>query len=67
LTHSCPARATPKCWAALAKGALRRKIPALKQALAGTFKPHHTLIGSHLLAHLDYLDERDYPARRHPS
>jgi len=47
----------PEVLAELAKGALRKKIPALKQALAGTFKPHHTLIVSHILAHLDYLDE----------
>jgi transposase len=47
----------PEVLAQLAKGTLRNKIPALKQALAGTFKPHHTLIVSHILAHLDYLDE----------
>jgi transposase len=47
----------PDVLAELAKGALRKKIPALKRALAGTFKPHHTLIVSHILAHLDYLDE----------
>jgi transposase len=47
----------PEVLAELAKGALRKKIPALKQALAGTFKPHHTLIVSHILAHLDYLEE----------
>jgi transposase len=47
----------PEVLAQLAKGALRNKIPALKQALAGTFKPHHTLIVSHILAHLDYLDQ----------
>ena len=38
----------PEVLAALAKGALHRKIPAPKQALAATFKPHHTLIGSHI-------------------
>jgi transposase len=47
----------PEVLAELAKGALRKKLPALRQALAGTFKPHHTLIVSHILAHLDYLDE----------
>jgi transposase len=47
----------PEVLAELAKGTLRKKLPALKQALAGTFKPHHTLIVSHILAHLDYLDE----------
>ena len=29
----------------------------MQQALAGNFKPHHSLIVSHILAHLDYLDE----------
>jgi transposase len=47
----------PEVLAELAKGALRKKLPALRRALAGTFKPHHTLIVSHILAHLDYLDE----------
>jgi transposase len=47
----------PEMLAELAKGALRKKLPALRQALAGTFKSHHTLIVSHILAHLDYLDE----------
>jgi transposase len=47
----------PEVLAELAKGALRKKLPALKQALTGTFKPHHTLIVSHILAHLDHLDE----------
>ena len=41
----------------LARGTLRKKLPALKQALAGQFKPHHTLIVAHILAHIDYLDE----------
>lgn len=47
----------PEVLAALARGRLRAKLPALKQALAGSFKPHHALIVSHILAHLDYLEE----------
>src|SRR3989449_1015691 len=47
----------PEVLAELAKGTLRKKIPELERALAGKFKPHHTLIVSHILAHLDYLDE----------
>jgi transposase len=47
----------PEVLAELAKGTLRKKLPALKQALAGEFKPHHSVIVSHILAHLDYLDE----------
>jgi transposase len=46
----------PEVLAELARGTLRKKLPALKQALAGQFKPHHTLIVAHILAHLDYLD-----------
>jgi transposase len=47
----------PEVLAELARGTLRKKLPALKQALAGQFKPHHTLIVAHILAHLDHLDE----------
>jgi len=36
---------------------LRKKIPALRQALVGRFRPHHAFLLSHLLAHIDYLDE----------
>jgi len=38
-------------------GARRRKLPALRQALAGRFRPHHAFLVSQVLAHLDYLDE----------
>ena len=47
----------PDVLAELARGRLRAKLPALRQALVGNFKPHHALIVSHILAHLDYLDE----------
>jgi transposase len=47
----------PEVLAELARGRMRSKLPALKQALAGHFKPHHALIVSHILTHLDYLDE----------
>ena len=43
--------------AELAQGKLRRKLPALREALVGRFRPHHALLVSQLLAHLDYLDE----------
>jgi transposase len=48
----------PEILADLAKGKLRTKIPALKQALAGRFEAHHALIVSAILAHLDFLDEQ---------
>lgn len=47
----------PEVLADLARGLLRKKLPALKEALTGNFRPHHALIVSHILAHLDYLDE----------
>jgi transposase len=43
--------------AELARGRMRSKLPALRQALEGNFKPHHALIVTHILAHLDYLEE----------
>jgi transposase len=43
--------------AELARGRMRSKLPVLRQALEGNFKPHHALIVSHILAHLDYLEE----------
>ena len=47
----------PQVLADLARGKLRRKLPALRQALAGRFRPHHAFLASQLLAHVDYLDE----------
>src|SRR3972149_73806 len=41
----------------LAKGRLRAKLPALRQALAGRFRGHHAFLVSQLLAHLDYMEE----------
>jgi transposase len=41
----------------LARGKLRRKLPALRQALHGRFRPHHAFLIGQLLGHLDYLDE----------
>jgi transposase len=43
--------------AELARGVLRKKLPALRQALAGRFRPHHAFLVGQLLAHLDYLDD----------
>lgn len=48
----------PDVLAELAKGRLRAKIPALKEALVGRFDPQHALIVSAILAHLDFLDEQ---------
>jgi transposase len=48
----------PEVLAELAKGKLRTKIPALKEALVGYFDRQHALIVSAILAHLDFLDEQ---------
>ncbi len=47
----------PGVLAALARGRLRAKLPALRQALAGRFGPHHRFLVGRILATLDYLDE----------
>ena len=43
----------PTVLADLARGTLRKKRPALRQALAGRFRPHHGLMVSQHLGHLD--------------
>ncbi len=48
----------PQVLAELAKGALRRKIPALREALEGRFDRHHALWISAILNHIDFLDEQ---------
>ena len=47
----------PDVLAELAKGALRKKIPALREALQGRFTGHHALLVSQMLAQIDFLDE----------
>jgi transposase len=47
----------PDVLAELAKGALRKKIPALKEALEGRFSGHHALLVGQMLAQIDFLDE----------
>ena len=48
----------PETIAELAKGRLRKKIPALKKALTGLVDDHHRFLLSHHLAHIDFLDEQ---------
>jgi transposase len=48
----------PAVLATLAKGRLRTKLPALREALAGRFRAdHHGLLVAQILAHIDDLDE----------
>jgi transposase len=47
----------PDLLADLARGKLRKKLPALRKALTGWFSPTHRILVGELLAHLEYLDE----------
>ena len=46
----------PEVLAELAKGKLRRKIPALRQALRGRFNEHHALLIGMCLEHTSHLE-----------
>ncbi len=48
----------PAVLADLARGRLRSKILALREALEGRFEPVHALLIGAILAHLDFLDEQ---------
>lgn len=47
----------PAAMAELARGQLRKKIPELKRALTGRFTGVHGQLVSHMLSHIDYLEE----------
>ena len=48
----------PHVLAELARRQLRKKIPALREALEGRFDAHHALWIGAILAHIDFLDEQ---------
>lgn len=47
----------PQALSELARGTLRRKLPQLREALEGRFRPIHALLVGEVLAKLDYLEE----------
>ena len=47
----------PDVLAELARGVLRAKLPQLRQALNGRVQPHHLVLISQLLAHIDFLEQ----------
>src|SRR5688572_4482606 len=47
----------PQILAEFARGKLRTKLPALRQALLGRVRPYHRILLGELLAHITYLDE----------
>jgi transposase len=48
----------PKELAELARGRLREKLPALREALRGHLTAHHRFMLGQLMDHLDYLDRQ---------
>jgi transposase len=46
----------PQVLAELARGKLRAKLPALRQAFVGRVKPQHLVLIAQILAHIDFLD-----------
>ncbi len=51
----------PEALADLAQGLLRKKLPALREALTGRFSGHHAVIVAEILSKLDYLRRRRRP------
>jgi transposase len=47
----------PAVLAELARGRLRAKLPALREALERRFGTEHRLLGSSILEHIEFLDE----------
>lgn len=48
----------PEVLANLARRQMRKKIPALREALQGRFEPHHALWIGAILTHIDFLDQQ---------
>jgi transposase len=48
---------SPEQMAELAKGRLRNKREQLAESLEGRFRPHHALLLSRMLEHIDFLDD----------
>src|SRR6516225_7735635 len=54
----CHGTTDPEVLAELARGKLRQKIPALREALEGRFDRHHAMWIGAILNHIDFLDEQ---------
>jgi transposase len=52
----CEGTTDPELLAELAKGRMRSKLPALREALEGRFDSHHAIWIGAILAHVDFLD-----------
>jgi transposase len=49
--------ADARALAELAKGKLRKKLPALRKALQGRFRAHHAFLLERMLAHIEDLED----------
>jgi transposase len=49
-------QADPEVLAELAKGRMRSKIPALREALEGRWAHHHNVVAQAIIGHIDFLD-----------
>jgi transposase len=47
----------PTILAELARGKLRKKLPELRRALDGRFRPHHAFLIEQIFAKIDFLDD----------
>lgn len=56
LEHLLGGEQDPEVLAELARGRLRAKLPALRQALEGRVRPHHRVLLQSLLNHIDFLE-----------
>ena len=56
LEHLLGGEQDPEVLAELARGRLRAKLPALRQALEGRVRPHHRVLLQSLLEHIEYLE-----------
>src|SRR5438876_5287928 len=54
----------PEVLAELARGRLRAKLPELRKALAGRLQPHHRILITRSLAHIDFLEETLFQLQR---
>jgi transposase len=58
MLHALVAGTTdPTVLADLARGRLRQKLPELRRALLGHFRPHHAFLIEQIFAKIDFLDE----------
>jgi len=54
----------PEVLAELARGRLRAKLPELRKALDGRLQPHHRILITRILAHIDFLEESLFQLQR---